>query len=203
MDRNFSCIKGRYPTFRSPSTRRAWIEILTAADMAVNLPMSPSTRRAWIEIKQSKRAQRPSVSPSTRRAWIEILRLPKTKRHRESPSTRRAWIEITVSPVQVDVQNVALHPEGVDRNPNLYDIPLDPEVALHPEGVDRNEVLPPPYNYDNASPSTRRAWIEITMNIKREARTQVALHPEGVDRNYTAGVYGWNADGRPPPGGRG
>ena len=34
---------------------------------------------------------------------------------------------------------VALHPEGVDRNPNLYDIPLDPErVALHPEGVDRN-----------------------------------------------------------------
>ena len=36
--------------------------------------------------------------------------------------------------------NVALHPEGVDRNPNLYDIPLDPEVALHPEGVDRNKL---------------------------------------------------------------
>ena len=37
---------------------------------------------------------------------------------------------------------VALHPEGVDRNPNLYNIPLDTEVALHPEGVDRNPPVP-------------------------------------------------------------
>ena len=55
------------------------------------------------------------------------------------------------------------------------------KVALHPEGVDRNPV--------------------VAAHIKAEQ--DVALHPEGVDRNYTAGVYGWNADGRPPPGGRG
>ena len=53
-------------------------------------------------------------------------------------------------------------------------------VALHPEGVDRN--------------------LYILVISEKYA---VALHPEGVDRNYTAGVYGWNADGRPPPGGRG
>ena len=54
-------------------------------------------------------------------------------------------------------------------------------VALHPEGVDRNPAF---------------------HGLAAEAK-DVALHPEGVDRNYTAGVYGWNSDGRPPPGGRG
>ena len=45
------------------------------------------------------------------------------------------------------------------------------------------------------SPSTRRAWIEIVRVTPIGAcADHVALHPEGVDRNYTAGVYGWNAD---------
>ena len=34
------------------------------------------------------------------------------------------------------------------------------------------------------SPSTRRAWIEISwMGHAHEAYKRVALHPEGVDRN--------------------
>ena len=33
---------------------------------------------------------------------------------------------------------VALHPEGVDRNTICATIPLPSCVALHPEGVDRN-----------------------------------------------------------------
>ena len=34
------------------------------------------------------------------------------------------------------------------------------------------------------SPSTRRAWIEMTdLSARRAAWTGVALHPEGVDRN--------------------
>ena len=33
---------------------------------------------------------------------------------------------------------VALHPEGVDRNSSLYAGGLSNAVALHPEGVDRN-----------------------------------------------------------------
>ena len=36
-------------------------------------------------------------------------------------------------------KQVALHPEGVDRNYyTLSPTPLKPRVALHPEGVDRN-----------------------------------------------------------------
>ena len=56
-----------------------------------------------------------------------------------SPSTRRAWIEILYIFIAAAISQVALHPEGVDRN-------LDgiPSVL---EG--------------NISPSTRRAWIEI------------------------------------------
>ena len=34
--------------------------------------------------------------------------------------------------------NVALHPEGVDRNHIHADLAQFVKVALHPEGVDRN-----------------------------------------------------------------
>ena len=56
---------------------------------------------------------------------------------------------------------VALHPEGVDRNhvarlaDRLY------HVALHPEGVDRNLFGYDIANLDRGSPSTRRAWREM------------------------------------------
>ena len=57
---------------------------------------------------------------------------------------------------------VALHPEGVDRNFFLEGGVRDAQVALHPEGVDRNDY--PVYIdlEEDESPSTRRAWIEIT-----------------------------------------
>ena len=50
-----------YPIFsgtvcvKSPSTRRAWIEIIYEVLPAI-LELSPSTRRAWIEIKLSLNA---------------------------------------------------------------------------------------------------------------------------------------------------
>ena len=79
------------------------------------------------------------------------------------------------------VKDVALHPEGVDRNCYL-EIWSEPElVALHPEGVDRNrhchifKARPP------ESPSTRRAWIEIR----------------------SSGGNSSVSGSRPPPGGRG
>ena len=37
-------------------------------------------------------------------------------------------------------QQVALHPEGVDRNTNASYSALLSKVALHPEGVDRNKT---------------------------------------------------------------
>ena len=106
----------------------------------MRIPRSPSTRRAWIEIVGLGLINDVGSSPSTRRAWIEIssillrnaaslvaLHPEGVDRNRgdvlaaylalKSPSTRRAWIEM--QKVFVDksgIRNVALHPEGVDRN---------------------------------------------------------------------------------------
>ena len=78
---------------------------------------SPSTRRAWIEIHLIVCWSLPKTSPSTRRAWIEIGLSRIGGRCLRSPSTRRAWIEIQLYGALGDDQSaVALHPEGVDRN---------------------------------------------------------------------------------------
>ena len=57
-------------------------------------------------------------------------------------------------------------------------------VALHPEGVDRNIREDTLYLKQVSSPSTRRAWIEITTDTRATLKWRVALHPEGVDRNW-------------------
>ena len=50
VDRNDNCVMGYITIFASPSSRRAWIEMLS--EYAVSgMTMSPSSRRAWIEIK--------------------------------------------------------------------------------------------------------------------------------------------------------
>ncbi len=82
---------------------------------------------------------RKEMSPSTRRAWIEMPFGKEKPLTVESPSTRRAWIEIAEEPTYDEIEYVALHPEGVDRNGETSEITC--ETAL--------------------SPSTRRAWIEI------------------------------------------
>ena len=59
------------------------------------------------------------------------------------------------------------------------------DVALPTEGVDRNiimEAMPPIFS---ASPSPRRAWIEIGSDSARQFLLLVALPTEGVDRNTT------------------
>ena len=59
----------------SPSSRRAWIEIVSAVGSALQFGGSPSSRRAWIEIDDCDYdAMTQSWSPSSRRAWIEIGR---------------------------------------------------------------------------------------------------------------------------------
>ena len=84
---------------------------------------------------------------------------------------------------------VALHPEGVDRNICChFSSSVLPLVALHPEGVDRNCAASRSQLSGTRSPSTRRAWIEITAHRLPIFRFGVALHPEGVDRN-TGDVY--------------
>ena len=77
---------------------------------------------------------------------------------------------------------VALLAEGVDRNVTRFQRNWDHlRVALLAEGVDRNTMTREHPMYEMLSPSSRRAWIEIT--------TQAGLLHV--------------ADCRPPRGGRG
>ena len=57
-------------------------------------------------------------------------------------------------------------------------------VALLAEGVDRNLVAVYVYDDNRMSPSSRRAWIEISWSCKAMPMWRVALLAEGVDRNY-------------------
>ena len=54
-----------------------------------------------------------------------------------------------------------------------------------------------------ASPSSRRAWIEITTILNLDGREVVALLAEGVDRNVVVAVGVDREHRRPPRGGRG
>ena len=57
------------------------------------------------------------------------------------------------------------------------------EVALLAEGVDRNTQEGGLYIGVDKSPSSRRAWIEMSVCSPCHADHQVALLAEGVDRN--------------------
>ena len=57
--------------------------------------------------------------------------------------------------------SVALLAEGVDRNLPSDTLFFELLVALLAEGVDRNILVPSALHSDRASPSSRRAWIEI------------------------------------------
>ena len=56
-------------------------------------------------------------------------------------------------------------------------------VALLAEGVDRNFMASLLSTRILASPSSRRAWIEISLKRTGETTGMVALLAEGVDRN--------------------
>ena len=57
-------------------------------------------------------------------------------------------------------------------------------VALLAEGVDRNYGSTQEKALRKASPSSRRAWIEIMTDDAKIRVESVALLAEGVDRNY-------------------
>ena len=79
---------------------------------------------------------------------------------------------------------VALLAEGVDRNPLSFLVMVyQSRVALLAEGVDRNEPLLVSMVVSDASPSSRRAWIEISKLLVNMLPLYVALLAEGVDRN--------------------
>ena len=122
-----------------------------------------------------------------------------------SPSSRRAWIEIPGYQSVIHLfPPVALLTEGVDRNLLLFWI-IDHRatVALLTEGVDRNRAVPTVSVLPITSPSSRRAWIEITTWEVATKAFVVALLTEGVDRNPPAGGVPRAPPRRPPHGGRG
>ena len=80
-----------------------------------------------------------------------------------SPSSRRAWIEILWSEYGGRLRPVALLAEGVDRNVDLDEGLTNSQiVALLAEGVDRNSWWEAMAPAKHTSPSSRRAWIEIS-----------------------------------------
>ena len=81
------------------------------------------------------------------------------------------------------METVALLAEGVDRNniDSVYDRTCS--VALLAEGVDRNRGDAREECGKLASPSSRRAWIEIFSSLYSVWSASVALLAEGVDRN--------------------
>ena len=50
VDRNLNGSSKYYEYARSPSSRRAWIEILIILSVPSPISVSPSSRRAWIEM---------------------------------------------------------------------------------------------------------------------------------------------------------
>ena len=89
---------------------------------------------------------------------------------RRSPSSRRAWIEIITGGSGFAEDFVALLAEGVDRNTPPWMRCPTTRVALLAEGVDRNILVVEAGTKALASPSSRRAWIEIMMEVQRNAK---------------------------------
>ena len=145
---------------------------------------SPSSRRAWIEISRPTTSDAGNWSPSSRRAWIEISSPTTTSEQRQpSPSSRRAWIEIDSMPCRNLMKPVALLAEGVDRN--LFINSQSQTDGWSPSSRRAwIEIKSGKLFYcTDMSPSSRRAWIEISSALCRSATVLVALLAEGVDRN--------------------
>ena len=77
------------------------------------------------------------------------------------------------------------------------------DVALLAEGVDRNVSMRRMQPQRPPSPSSRRAWIEISACSKSCLCCSVALLAEGVDRNVMKPRQQLIVARRPPRGGRG
>ena len=71
----------------------------------------------------------------------------------------------------------------MDRNQLRAELYPRIAVALLAEGVDRNRWAIAYSVLIQKSPSSRRAWIEIFLELEPEPRRNVALLAEGVDRN--------------------
>ena len=166
---------------RSPSSRRAWIEIWTGAS---DMPRRPVALLA-------EGVDRNHDFRFCPLQFVVALLAEGVDRNWRARLTRQLlW--------------VALLAEGVDRNKwTISAVKSTARVALLAEGVDRNRSWTEEHRQLLESPSSRRAWIEILKSSSTYRLQLVALLAEGVDRNRSVSNFRETATGRPPRGGRG
>ena len=164
---------------------------------------SPSSRRAWIEMVARSQPRTAPQSPSSRRAWIEMVARSQPRTAPQSPSSRRAWIEIQKVLKNTAMLSVALLAEGVDRNDQMQ--PLARWVMTSPSSRRAwiEMIWTCKLTLAKKSPSSRRAWIEMSDRSSFCSLASVALLAEGVDRNHTVCRCRCLRGCRPPRGGRG
>ena len=124
---------------RSPSSRRAWIEIprLRGSGCSSRVALlAEGVDRNHTKVFHDRRRQVALLAEGVDRNTLLLLGLVALY---WSPSSRRAWIEMFVGQCDFEIAFVALLAEGVDRNSFLQFLTMSMPM----------------------SPSSRRAWIEI------------------------------------------
>ena len=79
---------------KSPSSRRAWIEIRMSSGVPGPISVALLAEGVDRNLDAGGKLRQVSQSPSSRRAWIEIIYSGGAVTGLQSPSSRRAWIEI-------------------------------------------------------------------------------------------------------------
>ena len=116
VDRNFLSTVPRPDALKSPSSRRAWIEILAQQTAAAPVTVALLAEGVDRNISRSANAARFVVAllaEGVDRNFLSTVPRPDALK---SPSSRRAWIEILAQQTAAAPVTVALLAEGVDRN---------------------------------------------------------------------------------------
>ena len=84
-----------FQRIRSPSSQRAWIEIMDIKKLAELLGVALLAEGVDRNNNSPMNGRKSKESPSSQRAWIEIKKKILGSSHsKRSPSSQRAWIEI-------------------------------------------------------------------------------------------------------------
>ena len=155
----------RWTRWPSPSSRRAWIEIISVG----TVPLGSAVALLAEGVDRNIADQNEALE-------VVVALLAEGVDRNIAPARYALW------------SAVALLAEGVDRNnPRACEIIIH-HVALLAEGVDRNRVERLRHRHPSWSPSSRRAWIEMVIATMAPIRGLVALLAEGVDRNRLLAV---------------